>query len=180
MSYFQRVKNIIFGVVMILFAVVLFTAPKDGYPVIAMVVSALVFLYGFRLLIYYFRMARHMVGGKATLCRAIIVLDLALVATTTINMGGIFIIVYLLGIFAFSGFVDILRAFEAWKISGSNWKAKFITGLISVLFAILLTISGVVIGNSRFIVYGFCLSLIYLAAVKIFAAFKRTAIVYIQ
>lgn len=180
MSHFQRVKNIIFGIFMILFAVVLFTSPKEGYPVIAAVVSLLMFVYGFRLLIYYFRMARYMVGGKATLCRAIIMLDLALFSTTMVYMGGIVIVIYLLAIFAFTGVVDILRAIEAIGMKASNWKLKLITGLISVMFAVSLVVAGVVNGNMQIIVYGYCIILVYSAIVKIVTAFKRTAIVYIQ
>ena len=44
MSHFQRVKNIIFGIVLILFAISLIISPEEGYPVIAAVVSALVFI----------------------------------------------------------------------------------------------------------------------------------------
>lgn len=180
MSHFQRVKNIIFGIVLILFAISLIISPEEGYPVIAAVVSALVFIYGFKLLIYYFRMARYMVGGKSTLCQAIIILDLALFLTTMVFMGEVVIIIYLLGIYAFTGVVDILRAFEAMKMKASNWKVKLITGLISVLFAVSLVVAGFVIGNMQIIVYGYCLSLVYSAVVKIATAFKRTAIVYIQ
>lgn len=180
MSRFQRVKSLIFGVFLILFAVALFTSPTEGYPVIAAVVSALVFIYGFRLLIYYFRMARHMVGGKSTLCQAIIILDLALFTTSMVSMGGVIIIIYLLGIYAFTGVVDILRAFEARNLKASNWKLKLATGLISVLFAVSLVVVGVVNGNLQIIVYGYCAVLLYSAIVKIVTAFKRTAIVYIQ
>ncbi len=180
MSRFQRVKSFIFGIFLILFAVVLITAPKQGYPVIAAVVSVLVFFYGFKLLIYYFRMARHMVGGKSTLCQAIIILDLALFSTTMVYMGEVVIIIYLLGIYAFTGVVDILRAFEAKKMKASNWKVKLVTGLISVLFAVSLVVVGVVNGNMQIIVYGYCVSLFYSAVVKIATAFKRAAIVYIQ
>ncbi len=180
MSYFQRVKNIIFGIILILFAVALIASPKQGYPIIAAVVSVLVLLYGFKLLIYYFRMARNMVGGKSILCQSIIVLDLALFSTSLVFMGEVVIIIYLLGIYAFTGVVDILRAFEAMKMKASNWKVKLITGLISVLFAVLIVVMGFVFRNMQIVVYGFCVSLFYYAVVKIVTAFKRTAIVYIQ
>ena len=121
-----------------------------------------------------------MFGGKSTLCQAIIILYLALFLTTMVFMGEVVIIIYLLGIYAFTGVVDILRAFEAMKMKASNWKVKLITGLISVLFAVSLVVAGFVIGNMQIIVYGYCLSLVYSAVVKIATAFKRTAIVYIQ
>lgn len=180
MSYFQRIKNVFFGICLILFAVLLAVIPKYSYPLIAVIVSTLVFIYGFKLLFYYFRMARHMVGGKATLCRALIILDLGLFTTSLAFMGDFVIIIYLLGIYAVTGVIDILRAFEAMKLNAPNWKIKLITGLISVLFAISIVVVGVVIGNLQIIVYGYCISLFYTAIVKIATAFKRTAIIYIQ
>ena len=180
MSYFQRIKNVLIGIFMIIFAVLLFFVPNYSYPLIAVIVSMLVFVYGFKLLIYYFRMAKYMVGGKSTLCQAVIILDLALFTSTLAFMSDVVIIVYLLGIYAFAGFVDILRAGEAIRMKASNWKLKLTTGLISVIFAVSLVIAGVINGNLEIIVYGFCFSLFYSAVVRIVSAFKRTAIVYIQ
>ncbi|MCR5653135.1 MAG: DUF308 domain-containing protein [Ruminococcus sp.] len=180
MSYFQRIKSVFSGVFMILFALLLLFAPKQSYPLIAIIVSMLVFVYGFKLLIYYFRMARYMVGGKAALCQAIIILDAALFISTMVFMGDLFIMIYLLGIYAFTGFVDILRAIESMSMKSKNWKLKFFTGLLSVLFAVTLVIVGAINGNLEIVVYGFCFSLFYSAAVRIATAFKRTAIVYIQ
>ncbi|MBQ2663025.1 MAG: hypothetical protein IJG16_02645 [Clostridia bacterium] len=180
MSHFQRVKNIVSGIFMILFAVMILTMPKYSYPLIAAVVSVLMFVYGFRLLFYYFRMARHMVGGKSILCQAVIALDLALFTTTIAFMGEVVIIIYLLVIYAFTGFVDILRAHESLRMKASNWKVKLVTGRISVLVAVSLIGVGVVKGDLQIIIYGYCISLVYSAIVKIATAFKRTAIVYIQ
>ena len=47
-------------------AAVLFLTPKEGYYVIALILGISLFVYGFRLLWFYFVMSRYMVGGKAT------------------------------------------------------------------------------------------------------------------
>ena len=67
MSYFQRVKSFLFGAGMLILAAVLFLTPKEGYYVIALILGLSLFVYGFRLLWFYFVMSRYMVGGKATL-----------------------------------------------------------------------------------------------------------------
>ncbi|MBQ3264152.1 MAG: DUF308 domain-containing protein [Ruminococcus sp.] len=179
MSRFQRVKSFTAGILMILFALLMLLAPEEFYDTLAAIISFMMIIYGLRLLIYYFRMARHMVGGKSTLYQAIVVLDAALFTLAVASMNSFIIMMYLLGIYAFSGAVDILRAFEA-KRNGASWKMKFLTGCISVLFAVMLVITGVVLKKTEILVYGFGISLIYSATVRIASAFRRTAIVYIQ
>lgn len=78
MNKFQRIKEIVFGVALIALAVLLAMIPEDSILVVAFIISLSLLIYGARLMWYYFSMARHMVGGKATLYQGIIVLDIAL------------------------------------------------------------------------------------------------------
>ena len=87
---------------------------------------------------------------------------------------------YLLGVFAFTGFVDILRAFEAKKIGAPNWKWKLLTGLVIVALTVLLVIFGAIRGETEVLVYGYCISLVISGAMRIVSAFRKTAMVYIQ
>lgn len=137
------------------------------------------FVYGIRLLIYYFSMARHMVGGKSTLYQAIIVLDLGLFTGSMISMSDYIVTIYLLSIFAFSGVIDILRSLEA-KKNGASWRMKFITGCISVIMALALVVTGLVLRNTTYLVYGYCFTLVYSGIMRIVASFRKTAMVYIQ
>lgn len=137
------------------------------------------FVYGIRLLIYYFSMARHMVGGKSTLYQAIIVLDLGLFTGSMISMSDYIVTIYLLSIFAFSGVIDILRSLEA-KKNGASWRMKFITGCISVIMALALVVTGLVQRNTTYLVYGYCFTLVYSGIMRIVASFRKTAMVYIQ
>lgn len=179
MSHFQRIKNILIAVSLFLFAAALIIVPEEGYDLVAAIIGILLLIYGFRLLWYYFTMARHMVGGKSSLYHAIIVLDLGLFTGSLASMSSFVIVFYLFGIFAFAGFVDILRAFEVKRVGGA-WRGRLITGCIGVLFAILMLVLGVILGDKTILVYGFCISLFYAGAVRIFNAFRKTAIVYIQ
>lgn len=179
MSRFQRIKNIILGLIMIGFAVLIISIPEEGFLSVVVVIGLLLLLYGFRLLWYYFTMARHMVGGKSSLYQAVIIIDLALFTGSIASMNSFIIMFYLLGVFAFTGVIDILRAFETKRFGGA-WKGKFFTGCVLVLFAVLMLILGVIQGDKTILVYGFAVSVIYAGLMRIITAFRKTAIIYIQ
>ena len=180
MRHFQRIKDILSCVGMLAVALVMLIIPEDGYFIIITSLTLSLIAYGFRLLWYYFRMARHMVGGKITLYQAIIVLDLAMFSSSMVSMSSVTIVIYLLSIFAVSGFVDILRAGEAKRLNAPGWKLKLFGGIISVLFSLTLVIIGLFFDNTEFLVYVYCISLVYRAALKLVSAFRKTTFVYIQ
>ena len=178
MSYFKRIKDIVSGLLMLLFAFLIVISPEEMLPFIVIVLAISMFIRGFRLLYYYISMARHMVGGKSVLYRSIIVFDAAILLTTAIPMSRQIVMFYLLFIYAFYGAIDVLRALEA-KSHGARWKFKFFSGIFEVLFAIALLVAGMFVGNPVFIVYGYAISLVYTAIVRIVGAFRKTAIVYV-
>lgn len=180
MSYLQRMKSIFSGLFLLLIALLLLLLPKEGFSLIVAFLSASVFLYCIRLFLYYLTLARHMVGGKSILCRAILLLDLALFMTTLTSMSTFIIMFYLLGIYAFTGAIDILRALEARRLGASSWRTKLLTGIIIVVLSIVLFLVSVITKSTDFLVYGYCLLLVYSAIMKIVTAFRKTAVVYIQ
>jgi len=173
----QRIKNILIGLLMILGSIILIAFPEDGLLIVAGVLSLSLFIYGIKTLIYYLTMARHMVGGRIILYIAVIVLDFGMFTMMMTNIPKMYIALYLLAIYAFSGAIDILRALEAKKYQSSAWKLKLISGIINIVIAILCV---VFIGSTNMIVYLYCAGLIYSAVVRIATAFRKTAIVYIQ
>lgn len=177
MSSGQRIKNILIGVLIILGAVILIAFPEDGLTITAAILSISLFIYGIRKLIYYFTMARHMVGGRIILYLGIIMLDFGMFAMMMTQIPRIYIVIYLVVIYAFDGVIDILRSLEAKKYQASGWQFRLITGIIGIIFAILCI---VFINSARVIVYLYSAALIYAAVVKIVTAFRKTAIVYIQ
>ena len=183
MSSGQRIKNILIGALIILGAVILIIFPEDGILITAAILSLSLFFYGIKTLIYYLTMARHMVGGRIMLYLGIIVLDLGMFTMMLTNIPRdqdnekMYIALYLVVVYAFSGAIDILRALEAKKYSAPSWKFSLISGVINVVVAILCI---VFIGSSDMIVYLYCAGLIYSAIVRIVTAFRKTAIVYIQ
>ena len=113
MTSVQRVKKVLAGILMLVCCFALVTDPETGFYFVALILSVSLFLYAARSLIYYFTMARHMVGGKSILFRGIIVLDLAVFTFSMVDDPKLYIILYLLGIHAFAGLMGILRALEA-------------------------------------------------------------------
>ena len=180
MSYFQRIKGIIIAALLLILAAIMFVYPKQSYYIVAAVLGLSLLVYGFHMLWFYFTMARNMVGGKTSLYQAIIVLDLALFTGSVTTMSNYIIIIYLLGVYAFSGFIEIARAVESKRFSSPNWKYKLINGLIMVFAAVALTVFGMVKGNLDLLVYGYAVSLVYTAIMRIVTSLRKTAIVYIQ
>ena len=179
MSYWQRIKNVLAGVVMLLFIPLLLLLEEEGIEVVAIILSLALLLYGVRLTWFYFSMARHMVGGKMMLSLGIIVLDLGLFTISVISQSTVFVLVYLLAVFVFAGAIDILRAFEAKRFEAPSWKFKLIEGAGEVAAAIAVGVSGFLFGSVRFAIYGFCAILLYAAVMRLVNAFRKTAIVYI-
>ncbi|MBQ3418112.1 MAG: DUF308 domain-containing protein [Ruminococcus sp.] len=177
MSSGQRIKNIVIGVLIILGCVILIAFPQEGIVITAAILSLSLFIYGITRLIYYFTMARHMVGGRIMLYLGIIILDLGMFTMMLTDIPRIYIVLYLLVIYAFAGAIDVLRSLEAKKYQTALWKLSLISGIINLAVAILCV---VFIESPRMIVYFYCAGLIYSAIIRIVTALRKTAIVYIQ
>lgn len=180
MSYFQHIKSFVTGILLLAVAFVIIIIPQNALDFVYLAISLIMMIYGLRLLFYYFRMARHMVGGKTTLYQAIFVLDAALFTFSIVNVADYIVLIYLLGIFAFSGAIDILRAFEAKKNGSPIWKKKIIIGVAESGFALVLVVAGLILRDVKILVYGFAVSLISTAILRIYDAFRKTAIIFIQ
>ena len=177
MSGGQRIKNVLIGVLIILGAVILIAFPEEGIIITASILSLSLFVYGIKTLIYYITMTRHMVGGRIMLYLAVVVLDLGMFTMMLTNIPKMYIALYLVVVYAFSGAIDIMRALEAKKYQAPSWRLSLTSGIISVVIAILCI---VFIGSTNMIVYLYSAGLIYSAIVRIITAFRKTAIVYIQ
>ena len=177
MSGGQRIKNVLIGILIILGAVILIAFPEEGIIITASILSLSLFVYGIKTLIYYITMTRHMVGGRIMLYLAVVVLDLGMFTMMLTNIPKMYIALYLVVVYAFSGAIDILRALEAKKYQAPSWRFSLISGIINVVIAILCI---VFIGSTNLIVYLYSAGLIYSAIARIITAFRKTAIVYIQ
>ncbi len=177
MTKLTRVKEIIFGIVMIACAVLIMISPADGYDTLILILAIWLMLRGIRTLIFYFSMARFMVGGRSQLYSGVIFLDFGLLTATLTDVPHYYVLLYLTMIHAFSGLIEILRALEAKRYGAPSWRLKLSHGILNLL----VTVSCLIFMRylaTAVIVY--CIGLIYSSVMRIISACRRTKLVYIQ
>ena len=172
----QRVKEVIFGVLMIAAGLFFCINPTENYPLITAVLCFGMMFRGIKLLIFYFRMARYMVDGRSLLYQAVIMIDLGLFTGTLTQVPLMYVMLYLVAIHIFTGAIDILRAIESKKY-GSSWKVKLTTGIVNVLMAVACL---VFIKMTAIAVMIYAVGIIYAGIMRIVSACRKSTIVYIQ
>jgi uncharacterized membrane protein HdeD (DUF308 family) len=135
MTIWQRLRMIIASLVTILVGATLLFFGEKAYMAIIGVFSLTLELMGIRMLWYYFRMARLMVGGRNILFRGILYFDFGVFTGALAWVPRVYVLMYLAGTLAFSGIVNVIGASEAREIQ-SNWKFKAFTGTGKLLIAI--------------------------------------------
>ena len=133
-----------------------------------------------RCLILYFTMARHMVGGASILYKGIIVLDLAIFTLCMVDDPHMYIMLYLLGMHAFAGVMDILLAMEARRFGAPAWKQSLGSGIVNLAVAVSAVVAVLFLHSTTDLVYIYAGCLFYSACSQFVSAFQKTAIVYIQ
>jgi uncharacterized membrane protein HdeD (DUF308 family) len=163
-----------------MFAVALFFIinPSDeAYSVVVAILSIGLAIAGIKDIVFYFTMARHMVGGKMILIQGVIIFDFAIITGSLANVPKIYILLYLIGVHAFSGVIEIMRAMEARRTVDGPWKIKFSHGIVNLILAIACLIF-IRQSNTALIIYS--LGLMYSAVVRLFDAFRKKAFVVIE
>ncbi|MCR4832974.1 MAG: hypothetical protein K5900_05315 [Butyrivibrio sp.] len=177
MTRLQRIRAFVTGGITLYLAALMMLAPDEGYPVVLIFISLGLMFYGIRSLIYYFTMARFMVGGRMILYRAIVMLDFGYLTATLSDIPRIYVLIYLIVIHAFSALVEILRAGEDKRYGARSWKLKLSHGIVNLIIALVCI---VFIGKHNTAVYMYSLGLMYSAIVRIVSAFRKTTFIYIQ
>ena len=103
MSKFQRFQNIVIGLSMLISAAILILLPEGGCLYIMLFLAASLILRGISELIYYFTMARYMVGGKLILFIGAVFFDFGIFTLSLSDESKLFVLAYLLGFHAFAG-----------------------------------------------------------------------------
>ena len=178
MTVFQRTKSFLFGLLMLGTAILFIAYPDDdSYTDVIWILSTGMAVKGIKDIIYYFMMARHMVGGKIILFQGVVILDLAMFTSSLSNVPKIYIFLYLIVIHAFSGVIETLRALESRKTLAGPWKLKLGHGIINFMLALACLVF-IKQTNSALIIYS--IGLIYSASIRIISAFRRTAFIVIK
>lgn len=170
-----RIRNLIIAAVMILFVAVLLAVPESGAGIIALVMGVAFIAYGIVSLVNYFSKFRYMIGGKRVFYTGAIALDAGLILAGSLDKSRVVILLYLLGLRALSGLVDLLRGMEA-RRNESHWKFH----MFSAAFNIIIVAAGLIFLRSQnTVVYIYCTGLLISAADRILTAFRKTAFVVI-
>ena len=178
MTVFQRIKTILLSLCMLAVAIIFILNPSDDtYLIVVGILSISLVIAGIKDIIFYFTMAKHMVGGKIILIQGVIILDFAIITGSLANVPKIYILLYLIVIHAFSGVVEIMRAMEARRTVEGPWKMKFSHGIVNLVLAISCLIF-IRQSNTALIIYS--IGLMYSAAVRLISAFYKTAFVVIE
>lgn len=150
-------------------AIIMVLYPENGYLLVVLILDISFLIYAIKSLIYYFTMARFMVGGQACLYKGVIALDFGIFIFNLDNMPTRIVLLYLVGCLALSGGIDVFRAMAARKLQTKNWQYECFCGVVKLLFAI----SSLFFHNSlRTLSFIFAIGLIHSAITNIVSAFS--------
>lgn len=178
MSRTQRFTTILIGLLSVALGTLLWAFPSDeSYALVTFLLSVSLILYGLRMLVYYFTMAKHMIGGKGILIMGLIIYDIGVFTYTLTDIPTFYIIIYLAAISGFTGLVAVMRALEMKRYHSSSWIFNMAIGVVNVIVAGLCLFN---LNSERVVAIIFGFNLIYSGVVRILSAFRKTAIIYIQ
>lgn len=188
MTKIQRIRNLFTGLVMLACAAFLVLAGADiieyddntSIDAIALITGLIAIwltVYALRMILFYFRMAKHMVGGASILYQGLLLLDVGLFAGSASYLPRFYILAYLIAINGFAGVLTMLRALNIRRAKVQHWKLMFAHGVVNLGLAV----ACIVFSRSELVIICiFSASLAYAAFTRIISAFRRTALVYIQ
>lgn len=177
MTNLKRLGHLLLALLTLLIAPVMIVFPDLGYAVILTILAAGLTFKGLGTIIYYFRMAKHMVDGKYILYQGAILFDFGMLTLTLTDVPKFYVLLYLAFLHAFSGTVDILRARETRKLGGKHWRLKFTQGLINVIVAAVCMLN---INSFEIAVWIYTSGLVINAFIRIGNALQKRATIYIQ
>ncbi len=177
MTIHQRIRSLLVGLFMAGCAVffLLYEDSETSSVLVAAFLSISLVLYGLRHLFFYFTSARFMVSGMIILYVGLITFDVGLFALSIIDDPNILVMIYLVGLYGFTGVIGVLRAFEA-KGENSPWISTFLHGAFDILIAIICLIF---MHDADVLVLAYSIGLLHKAIVRIYTAVRPHDIAYI-
>lgn len=176
MTKMQRVREVLIGLALMVIAVLLVRSPERGYIFVVRALGLTLIVGGASRLVYYVTMAQHMVDGRWMLYAGAFLIDLGIFALYLASVPRLYVMLYLIAGYLFSGVISILRSNETRRVGSPGWKWSMAEGIANVAVAVLCF---VLIGSLRTAVYLYSAGLVYAGCLRIATAFRRTAIVYI-
>lgn len=173
----KRVSYFFVGLIMMLCGLILFMELEDGYQDVLLILEVMLLLHGIRKLVFYFTMARHMVGGINIFYQGILTFDAGLFALNLHDVPRIYAMLYLIAYMLVTGVIDAVRTNEIRKQGSRQWKYQMLTGMIKILISIICIFH---LNSAEIIAIIYGVGLFSSAISHIVTAFRRTAIVYVQ
>ena len=178
MSVFRRIGLILGGLASGMIGLVMVLDPNDSkFMTVMLILATGLAIRGIKDIVFYFTMAKHMVGGKLILFQGVIVLDFALFTASLSDIPKFYILLYLVGIHAFTGAVEVLRAMESKKTVEGPWKLKFFHGVVDFVMALSCLVF-IRYTNTAVVIYG--IGLVYSSVIRIIGAFRKTTFIMID
>ncbi len=177
MTLTKKITEFTYGLAMLLTALLLILIGTDGYPIIVVILGLSLIVRGLKRIIFFFTMARYMVGGRNILYRGVLLFDMGLFAESLADVPVVYIMLYILGFHAFTGLVKILRGIEGKKYGSSNWIFIIGHGIIDIIIVLICIMH---IRSAGVVIFVYSIWLMYSAIVKIGGVFRKQEIVYIQ
>ncbi|MCR5558571.1 MAG: DUF308 domain-containing protein [Butyrivibrio sp.] len=177
MTFFQRFRIILYGLVQLAMGIIMFAIPEDGTRLALLMVGLYLILTGYKNIWYYLVMARFMVDGRMALIQGVIMIDFGYLASSITDVPRIYILLYLMIMHAFAGLVEILRALEEKRFGEKHWKLKFSHGIANLVIVILCV---VFIQNNTFVVMIFAAGLVYSAILRVISGLRKSSFGYIH
>lgn len=177
MTKYQRVESFIVGMIMLISGAVMLFFPEQGFYCIAVILGVSLILKGVQSLVYYFAMARFMVGGKAILFTGVIILDFGIFTFSMVDEPKVYILVYLIAFHGFSAVVNLLKGVREKSSRTGSWKIDLFQGTGNLL---IILVCFMFRQSTELLVCLYCGGLFYSAALRIFCAVRKNDIVYIQ
>ena len=175
MSLVKKILTLITSLLMIIVAVGLVIEPEIGYYIMISILIGVLLVKSIQSVWYYFSMARHMVGGLFYFYQAVLFVDLTLAAPILLIAPRWIVALYLNGLIAFSGVLDILRATDQKKMQWPQWKLRMVLGLSKVLFAI---VAMVAMRSPEMLTRIYSFVLVYTAIMRVMSALRSENVVY--
>lgn len=172
MTKFQRLSRILFGLMMILIAGFMVKYANESYIAILALIGGGFLVSGVGKLFYYFTMAKFMVGGRRALYNGLVLMDFGILTMSLIDVPGMYVLLYLAMLHAFTGVIEILRARETRKNGSKHFKLKLSHGIIDVCLALCCIIF---LKNTKLAVFIYSFGLIYSGIMYVISGFRRTA-----
>ena len=177
MSNTKRVLRVLRSLLLLFCAVLLVQYPDNGYLFVVFILDVSLLLHGFRLLIYYFTMARFTVGGIMTLYKSIFVIDLGFFIFALSSTPQKYVMLYLIGGLVFSGGFDVFEATGARALEAASWRYQCFYGVVKILAALVCLFC---LNSVKVVTLVYAAGLVHSAVSDMISAFRRTAIVYIE